>query len=141
MWPRTFPERLQAWAALREQCTSADPHTALTAIDSWWQQTPWCPYHLHWDDRATWPDPWQLLDDNLYCSLARGLGIMYTIAMLDRKDIQDAVMFEANGDNLVQVGSEKYILNWSGGTPLNISPGTKNLRRQISQQEILQQIQ
>jgi hypothetical protein len=141
MWPRTFPERLQAWAALREQCTSADPHTALTAIDYWWQKTPWCPYHLHWDDRATWPDPWQLLDDNLYCSLARGLGIMYTIAMLDRKDIQDAVMFEANGDNLVQVGSEKYILNWSGGTPLNIIPGTKNLRRQISQQEILQQIQ
>jgi hypothetical protein len=53
----------------------------------------------------------------------------------------DAVMFEANGDNLVQVGSEKYILNWSGGTPLNIIPDTKNLRRQISQQEILQQIQ
>jgi hypothetical protein len=141
MWPRTFPERLQAWTALREQCAAADLPVALTAIDTWWQQTPWCPYHLHWDDRPTWPDPWQLLDDNLYCSLARGLGIMYTIAMLDRKDIQNAVMFEANGDNLVQVGSEKYILNWSGGTPLNIIPGTKNLRRQISQQEILHQIQ
>jgi hypothetical protein len=141
MWPRTFPERLQAWAALREQCASVDPHTALITIDAWWQQTPWCPYHLHWDDRLTWPDPWQLLDDNLYCSLARGLGIMYTIAMIDRKDLQDAVLFEAEGDNLVQVASGKYILNWSGTTPLNISPSTKNLRRQISQQEILQQIQ
>lgn len=141
MWPRTFPERLQSWAALREQCAVADPHTALTAIDAWWQQTPWCPYHLHWDDRATWPDPWQLLDDNMYCSLARALGIMYTIAMIDRKDLQDAVLFEAEGDNLVQVASGKYILNWSGTTPLNINPSTKNLRRQISQQEILQQIQ
>ena len=141
MWPRTFPDRLQAWAVLREQCTTAELPVALTAIDTWWQQTPWCPYHLHWDDRPTWPDPWQLLDDNLYCSLARGLGIMYTIAMLDRKDMQDAVLFEAEGDNLVQVASGKYILNWSGGTLLNINPGTKNLRRRISQQEILQQIQ
>jgi hypothetical protein len=66
---------------------------------------------------------------------------MYTIAMLDRKDMQDAVLFEAEGDNLVQVASGKYILNWSGGTLLNINPGTKNLRRRISQQEILQQIQ
>jgi hypothetical protein len=141
MWPRTFPERLQAWAALREHCATADTQSALTAIDAWWQQTPWCPYHLHWDDRATWPDPWQLWDDNMYCSLARALGIMYTIAMFDRKDLQDAVLFEAEGDNLVQVASGKYILNWYGRTPLNISPSIKHLHRCISQQEILQQIQ
>ena len=141
MWPRTFPQRLQEWARLREQCSSTPPETALKTIDHWWQQTPWSPYHLHWDDQPTWPDPWQLLDDNLYCSLARGLGIMYTIAMLDREDLQDAVLAEIDGDNLVLVGQRKYILNWSGGTPLNINPSAKNLRRQISQQEILQQIQ
>lgn len=141
MWPKTFPERLQAWTALREQCATADLPTALNLIDTWWQRTPWCPYHLHWDDRATWPDPWQLLDDNIFCGLARALGIVYTIALLDRKDLQDAVLAEVDGDNLVLVAGGKYILNWGGGTPLNIIPDIKQLRRQISQREILQQIQ
>lgn len=141
MWPKTFPERLQSWTALRERCASMDAETALKTIDAWWHQTPWCPYHLHWDDRATWPDPWQLLDDNIFCSLARALGIMYTISMLDRDDLQDAVLTEVDGDNLVLVAGGKYILNWDGASPLNINPNNKHLRRRISQQEIQQQIQ
>ncbi len=141
MWPKTFPERLQAWASLREQCAHDDLETCLTKINSWWQQTPWCPYHLHWDDRPSWPDPWQLLDDNIFCSLARSLGIMYTIAILDRPDLQDAVLTEVDGDNLVLVAGGKYILNWDGTNVLNINPSKKNLQRRISQQEILQQIQ
>ncbi len=141
MWPKTFPQRLQAWAALREQCASADLESAVQQIDSWWQQTPWCPYHLHWDDRESWPDPWQLLDDNIYCGLARGLGIMYTITLINRPDLQDAVLTEVDGDNLVLIGQGKYILNWSGLTPLNIIPSNKNLRRRISQQELKLQIQ
>jgi hypothetical protein len=141
MWPKTFPERLQAWAALREQCASMDLESAVEKIDAWWQQTPWCPYHLHWDDRANWPDPWQLLDDNLYCSVARGLGIMYTIAMLDREDLQDAVLVEVGGDNLVLVSQGKYILNWDCDAVVNISPSYKNnTRRSIAQSDIKLQI-
>jgi len=141
MWPKTFPQRLQAWAALREQCASADLESAVQQIDAWWQQTPWCPYHLHWDDRESWPDPWQLLDDNIYCGLARALGIMYTITLINRPDLQDAVLTEVDGDNLVLIGQGKYILNWSGLTPLNIIPSSKNLRRRIGQQELKLQIQ
>lgn len=141
MWPKTFPERLAAWAALREQCASATADTAVELIDLWWNQTPWTPYHLHWDDRNTWPDPWQLLDDNIFCSLARGLGILYTITLLDHPDLQDAVLTEVDGDNLVLIGQGKYILNWDGETLVNINPGRKNLRRHISQQELKQKIQ
>ena len=140
MWPRTFPERLQAWNTLRQQCESADLETCIKELDTWWQQTPWCPYHLHWDDRETWPDPWQLLDDNIYCGLARGLGILYTITLIDRADLQNAVLAEVGGDNLVLIDQGKYILNWSGLSPLNISPNSKNLRRRISQQELKQKI-
>ena len=140
MWPRTFSERLQAWNTLREQCESADLETCINQLDAWWQQTPWCPYHLHWDDRETWPDPWQLLDDNIYCSLARGLGILYTITLIDRPDLQDAILTEVDEDNLVLVSRGKYILNWSGLSPLNINPNRKNLQRRISQQELKQKI-
>jgi hypothetical protein len=140
MWSHTFPERLQAWADLRSRAASLPLETALTAINAWWFQTPWRPYHLHWDDQLTWPDPWQLLDDNIYCGLARGLGIMYTIAMLDRPDIQDAVMIESGSDNLVLVDKSKYILNWDSATVVNTSPDVTISRRHVSQDKIKQQL-
>lgn len=140
MWPKTFAERLESWAQLREQASTADTETTLRAINSWWFQTPWRAYHLHWDDRAVWPDPWQLLSDDLYCSLARGLGILYTITMLDRPDLQDAVLAEFDSDNLVLVAKEKYILNWDSTTVVNINPAGSRTRHSITQQQIKQQI-
>jgi len=126
MWPKTFGERLAAWTELRRQCETGDVESVVKNINSWWVSTPWQPYHLHWDDRANWPDPWQLLEDNLYCSLARGLGIMYTIAIVDRPDLQDAVLVEVDSDNLVLVSQEKYILNWDRDIVVNINQSPKN---------------
>jgi hypothetical protein len=140
MWSHTFPERLQAWAQLRSQAASLPLDQALNVINTWWFRAPWRPYHLHWDDQLTWPDPWQLLDDNIYCGLARGLGIMYTIAMLDRPDIQDAVMIESNSDNLVLVDKSKYILNWDADTVVNTSSDITMSRRHVSQDKIKQQL-
>ena len=140
MWPRTFAERLESWTQLREQASTADAETALRAINSWWFQTPWRAYHLHWDDRAVWPDPWQLLSDDLYCPLARGLGILYTITMLDRQDLQDAVLAEFDSDNLVLVAKEKYILNWDSTTVVNINPTGSRPRHSVTQEQIKQQI-
>ena len=140
MWPRSFAERLESWTALRQRCADISPESALTEINQWWFGAPWCAYHLHWDERQDWPDPWQLLSDNIYCPVARGLGIMYTIAMLDRKDLQDCCMVEHFGDNLVLVTGEKYILNWDPDQIVNISLGTSNRQRRVSQEEIKQKI-
>jgi len=140
MWPRTFAERLESWAQLRKQASTADVETALQAINSWWFQTPWRAYHLHWDDRASWPDPWQLLSDDIYCPLARGLGILYTITMLDRADLQDAVLAEFGSDNLVLVAKKKYILNWDPEQMLNITLGHFKSHHSITQEQIQQQI-
>ena len=140
MWPRDFSERLESWAQLRQQCRQLDSEPALIKINQWWFQTPWSAYHLHWDDQQDWPDPWQLLSDNQYCPVARGLGIMYTIAMLDREDMQDAQMIEYQSDNLVLVAQEKYILNWDPDQVVNISLGKSKPRRQVSQEQVKQKI-
>jgi hypothetical protein len=140
MWPRDFSERLESWAQLRQQCSTLGSESALIKINAWWFQTPWTAYHLHWDDQQDWPDPWQLLSDNQYCPVARGLGIMYTITMLDREDLQDAQMIEYQSDNLVLVNKKKYILNWDPDQVVNISLGPSTPRRQVSQEEIKQKI-
>jgi len=137
MWPKDFSNRLASWNELRKQAANLDKIQALGAINSWWFKTPWIPYHLHWDDRADWPDPWQLLDDNIYCGLARGLGMLYTITLIDHPDIQDSELIEVGGDNLVLIDNEKYILNWDPETIVNINPGDKkNPRHCITQQQL-----
>ena len=140
MWPRTFAERLESWTQLRNQASTGDAETALHAINAWWFHAPWRAYHLHWDDQAVWPDPWQLLSDNIYCNLARGLGILYTITILDRPDLQDSVLAEFGSDNLVLVANEKYILNWDSKQMLNITLERTKPRHSVTQQQIKQQI-
>jgi len=130
MWPVTFDNRLHAWVDLRSRCQILDLETSLTAINQWWFNAPWQPYYLHWDDQADWPDPWQLLSDNTYCDLARSLGILYTISLLDRADMADAELVLADdGTNLVLVAKEKYILNWNKDSIVNNKPKVKTTRR------------
>ena len=136
MWPKEFADRLTAWSALRTQVQSMECQAALEKINAWWHQTPWKPYYLHWDDQPRWPDPWQLLSDDVYCPVAKGLGILYTISMLDRADMADAeLILTKDGDNLVQVAQGKYILNWSPDSVVNTFQEVK-IARQLKQQQI-----
>jgi hypothetical protein len=138
MWCSTFEQRLAAWNSLRDRVRDQSKSDALTEINSWWQKTPWRAYHLHWDDRQDWPDPWQLLSDNIYCDLARGLGILYTITVLDRDDMQDAELIETEQGNLVQVEGGKYILNW--GSDLGLNTRLQQSKHHIAQSEVKQQL-
>mgnify|MGYP003334949540 CR=1 FL=1 len=140
MWPKTFEERLTAWNQLRQSAKILPVESALLEINTWWFRTPWIPYHLHWDDRPTWPDPWQLLSDNIFCSLARGLGILYTIAIINHPDIDDAVLTEVGSDNLVLINKKKYILNWDADQIVNINIGNQTPKHSVSLEQIKQQI-
>ena len=138
MWCSTFEQRLAAWNSLRDRVRDQSKADALEEINTWWQQTPWRAYHLHWDDRQDWPDPWQLLSDNIYCDLARGLGILYTITVLDRDDMQDAELIETEQGNLVQLDGGKYILNW--GRDLGLNTNLQQSKHHIALSEVKQQL-
>jgi hypothetical protein len=135
MWPDTFGDRLISWNQLRNHTQALPIEHALEQINQWWFQTPWRPYYLHWDDMPTWPDPWQLLNDNVYCDLARALGILYTITLLNRADLATAeLVLTESGHNLVLVNKTKYILNWAANNVVNNNPELKIHRRYRQQQ-------
>ena len=136
MWPVSFASRLESWNQLRDSCQTLPVQETLQAINLWWFDVPWRPYYLHWDDQAIWPDPWQLLSDNHYCDLARALGILYTITLLDRADLGDAeLVLTESGDNLVLVGKSKYILNWDRDTIVNTIQAV-NIKKQLTQSAV-----
>jgi hypothetical protein len=137
IWPASFAARLESWHQLRDQTRNLSIESALLDINTWWFRSPWRPYYLHWDDQHTWPDPWQLLSDDVYCEVARGLGILYTIKLLERSDLApvDLVLTE-EGTNLVLVAKEKYILNWEPDSVVNTIQEVK-IKRQYQQHPII----
>ena len=139
MWPVNFAQRLESWNNLRDCCQHLSLEQALESINDWWFDVPWRPYYLHWDDQLNWPDPWQLLSDNHYCDLARALGILYTITLLDRVDLGDATLILTDqGDNLVLVAKSKYILNWDRDTIVNTNQAV-NIKKQLTQSAVKKQ--
>ena len=139
MWYSDFADRLQAWSELRTSCQELPLEDALTQINEFWQRTPWVAHYLHWDDIETWPSPWELLDDNTYCELARGLGILYTLSLVDHKDLKSAELFlTEEGYNLVQVNKLKYILNWDSEVIVNTTQKHK-IKRRLALTQLKQQ--
>jgi hypothetical protein len=135
MWPRTFAHRLDSWAQLRTSILDQPADQALHQVNDWWFTAPWSSYYLHWDDLPQWPDPWQLLSDNIYCDVARGLGILYTLALAGHPGCATAELtLTAQDYNLVQIESGKYILNWEAGTIVNTNLDTQVRRRLTSRQ-------
>jgi len=136
IWPGSFSDRLKSWTQLRVQCHSLPVDQVLYKINHWWFGCPWCPYYLHWDDQHNWPNPWQLLSDNVYCEVARALGILYTINLLDRADLSPArLVLTESGHNLVLVANSKYILNWGKDNIVNTSLDFK-IKKQYQQHQI-----
>jgi hypothetical protein len=89
------------------------------------------------DDYEKWPDPWSLLADNIYCDLARALGIVYTMLMLDRADIDTIQIAETDQGNLVLVNQGKYILNWGRDRLLNIEPTNFTITKSLDSSELV----
>jgi len=138
MWYNDFSDRLESWTKLRKEITTLELKPALDLINTWWQETPWKPYHLHWDDKEIWPDPWQLLSDNIFCELARSLGMLYTISMIDHPDLTSAKLVLTEDErNLVLVNKTKYILNWNEEVIVNTQL-TKKIKKSFSLEEVKQ---
>ena len=115
MWQGHSEKRLVAWADLRNSCKeNPNLEQVITSIHDWWQQAPMVLRYLHCDLVDDWPDPWDLIAENTYCSLAKCLGMCYTICMLGRQDIDDVCILEIdNNDYIVRLNKGLYCLNWN----------------------------
>jgi hypothetical protein len=136
MWNSNFSERLPEWVALRNFLDKQNFESALLQINDWWFQSPITAHYLHWDDHATWPGPWDLLADNIYCDVARALGMLYTVAMTDVGAQHRLELVQTKDENLVLVDGGKYIMNWAPGRLLNIQSVKVNILRSISSNQL-----
>lgn len=116
-----YETRLKTWYDLRNKLRHLPIQNQCIEIDKFWQKVPTQSYYLHRDFIDEWPSPWELLNDNVYCYYARALGMIYTLLLLDTKNIE---LVEAKDDNnnevvLVLVDDAKYVLNYWPDTVVN----------------------
>ena len=123
MWQSHPEQRLIAWANLRNECKdNPNLESVIIKIHDWWQQAPMVLRYLHTDLINEWPDPWELIAENTYCSLAKCLGMCYTVRMLDRQDIHNLCISEVNNnDYIVQVNNGLYTMNWNVDSVVNMT--------------------
>jgi hypothetical protein len=110
----SYDSRLQSWYNLRNQIKHYDLSQQCIEIDKWWQRAPLINHYLHPTDLPNWPGPWELLVENTYCTLARGLGMCYTLLLMKITDIEYVLAKDNQGEEvpLVLVDNAKYILNY-----------------------------
>jgi len=116
-----YETRLKAWATLREKIPQLPIDQRCVEIDNFWQRVPLMTHYLHTDYINDWPDPWQLISDNLYCYYGRALGMIYTLILSDTKNIElvEAIDDNSNEVVLVLVDDAKYVLNYWPDTVVN----------------------
>ena len=118
-----YDSRLKSWYELRKSIEKADVATKCVEIDKWWQHAPLVTHYLHPKDKQAWPGPWDLLVDNQYCNIARGLGMIYTLLLSGIEDIDFCIALDDNSEEvaIVIVDRVKYVLNYWPDSVLNIN--------------------
>jgi len=140
MWPSTFEERLVEWNHLRSRAKSEILSDRLLMINDWWWRAPMVRSTLSWQQRDQWPDAWDLLNASGWCDLARALGMLYTVMIIDQDDVHDVHLVESCQGNLVLVNQGLYILNWSPRQLLNIQSSQLEIKRSVSSKEFQKNI-
>jgi hypothetical protein len=119
----SFEARLKSWHDLRKSLANADTKTKCVEIDKWWQSAPLVNHYLHPAETSSWPGPWDLLSDNEYCHIARGLGMVYTLLLTGVDDIDFCIATDDNSEEviIVLVDHAKYVLNYWPNSVLNMN--------------------
>jgi hypothetical protein len=137
-----FDTRLQNWFELRKELENSDLATKCVEIDKWWQYAPLVNHYLHYDFIDQWPGPWELLVENMYCTIARALGMCYTLLLIGVDNIEMVEATDQNNEDvvLVLVDSAKYILNYWPDTVLNNHLQDFKVKKHININKIKQKI-
>lgn len=108
-----YETRLQSWHDLKENVRNSELKTKCIKIDEWWQHAPTVNHYLHLKDTKNWPDPWELLVENLYCNVAKALGMCYTLYMTGEENFRMVTASDRIGNDVVLIlVNDEYILNY-----------------------------
>ena len=138
-----YDSRLRSWYELRTAVESLDTKNKCIEIDKWWQKAPLVNHYLHILDIETWPGPWDLLVENTYCTVARALGMCYTLSLVGITDIKMVEATDRMSEDLVLVlvDNAKYVLNYWPDTVISNNSIDFTVKRNINITDLNKKLQ
>lgn len=128
-----YYQRLKSWFELRQQLSQSTIIQKSITVDQYWQQAPLVNHYLHCDFVGEWPDPWQLISDNNYCIIARGLGMVYTLMMLEVDNIDYKMATNDMGEEVfLVIVDNTHVLNYWPNTVETNKISDFTLKKSIS---------
>jgi hypothetical protein len=134
MFQLSTEDRLRSWREFRATLDTLPLEEALTQTAEFWSNASFVPYNLDPECPDTWPDPWALIDENIYCDLAKCLGIVYTMLLTGHKtalEIEIRIYHNPTTGheyNLAWFNQGIYILNLIDGEIVNNKQFDKTLK-------------
>lgn len=119
-------DRILRWREWRNSLSSLSLDQCLKEVATAWAKAPVVNHYLIPDDIKEWPDPWNLINDNIYCDLGIALGMFYTLSLCDNPHVSENIRIEiyksSDGwTNLCSVDDGLYMLNYTLGGIVNMS--------------------
>ena len=118
MFDKQYEDRLAAWAEFRSTLENTqDP--IQDAID-FFSKAPLVNIQTDPYASSTWPDPWELIKENIYCPFVKILAICYTLQLTD---VLSKVNYEIHITH-DQNKSATYYLLYVGNRVIGFKEGT-----------------
>lgn len=138
----TYEARLRSWYDLRQNLQNTDIKTKCVEVDKFWQAVPLVNHYLHPSDTENWPGPWDLIAENNYCEIARGLGMIYTLYLLGVDDVDFCLATDDNSEDvaIVLVDNAKYVMNYWPDMVLNIKSTNFEIKQKLNIENIKKNI-
>lgn len=142
LFQNSYDTIFKKWYQLRTSLEDKNIQTRCVEVDKWWQMAPLQNHYLHVDFVSQWPNPWELILENNYCSIARGLGMFYTLHLLGTTDLDFVQAKDYNNEDvtLLLVDNAKYILNYWPDTVLNNKSQDFIITNHIDTMQIIKKI-
>lgn len=117
MFKLSTSDRLRRWKSIRQNLDKLSFVEAMQTTVNLWQSCPFSPFYLDPETPGMWPDPWQLLEENTYCDLAKVLGIVYTLHLSSHKPVLEPeirIYYDPKTKynfHIAYLSGGKYVLN------------------------------
>jgi len=82
MFNKPYYERLRCWKDFRNRLETSD--TPFEDVLDFWKFAPVSAMQADPFDNTTWPNPWEMIEENIYCEFVKILAICYTLQLTER---------------------------------------------------------
>ena len=112
-------ERLHLWKKLRENIKQLPIEQQLTEVAKFCATIPRGARSIDYYNPVDWPTPWEIFFHGSFCRNSISLIIFYTLTLLNKDSIELWVVKDNEGDYLLPVVNNTFVLNYEQGKVSN----------------------